>query len=190
MSPRRASSIPQRRPVFIGCEGQSEVSYANFLLDLVNEAGVPVHLEVSDLGGGDPLSRIEKAIRRLEHLNRTRTALKERFALLDYDQVERDPQRADQAARKAADHNITIVWQRPCFEAMLLRHLPRCEASRPSDTLIAESRLRDQWPDYVKPMSRNKLAHRLDIECVRRAAKVEPELAILLQCIGLIEQTR
>jgi hypothetical protein len=43
---RSPAHILQRRPVYIGCEGASEVRYAGFLQDLIREARLPVHLVI------------------------------------------------------------------------------------------------------------------------------------------------
>ena len=96
---RRPPHIELRRPVYIGCEGRSEVGYVGFLQDLIRDANLPVHLHVDELGPGtgDPLSRIEMAVLRLKLLQKKRRAPTERFALLDYDQTELDPQRAERA---------------------------------------------------------------------------------------------
>lgn len=188
MTRRRPPHIPQRRPVYIGCEGASEASYANLLQDMLRAADLPVHLVVDKLGpgAGDPLTRIGVARRRLYHLQRTRTAPAERFALLDSDQALSDPQRAGQACRMAADNDITIVWQHTCFEAVLLRHLQDCATRRPSDTPEAGRALKREWPGYQKPMPRAELARRIDQAALLRAANVEPELKILLSCLGLV----
>lgn len=184
---RRIPYIPQRRAVFVGCEGASEVSYAGFLQNLLLAEGHSVHLVVHDLGSGagDPLARIGMAVRRLEHLRRTRLAPAERFVLLDFDQAERDPLRARDAQRLAEANSIVIVWQRPCFEAILLRHLDGCTTYRPQGTPAAQRALTKEWPGYRKPMTRVELARRIDREAILRAAGVEPELAMLLECIGL-----
>ena len=188
MTRRRPPHIPQRRPVYIGCEGASEVSYAGFLQDLIRAADLPVHLVVQELGpgAGDPLARVDMAVRRLALLRRTRTMPAERFVLLDFDQAVRDPQRADRAQRTAADNDIVIVWQRPCFEAVLLRHLQGRAGNRPPDTPGAGRALVRDWPEYEKPMTRADLARRLDLAAVLRAAAVEPELDALLRCLGLL----
>jgi len=188
MTRRRPPHIPQRRSVYIGCEGASEVSYAGFLQDLLREIDLPVHLVVQELGpgAGDPLARIDMAVRRLAHLRRTREVPKERFVLLDFDQAERDPQRADRAQRMAVENEIIIVWQRPCFEAVLLRHLDGRTQHRPPDTPEAGKALKRDWPEYKKPMSRSTLARRLDRAAVLRAAIVDSELEILIRCLGLM----
>jgi hypothetical protein len=186
---KRRSSIPQRRPIFVGCEGESESGYVGLLQDLIRDASVPVHLIVVDLGigAGDPLTRIEMAVRKLEQLRRTRTAPPERFILLDYDQVDSNRDRATAAQRLAAQHNIQIVWQRPCFEAVILRHLPQCATRRPPDTPEAERALRREWAEYRKPMARADLGRRIKLEAVLQAATVEPELEAMLRCLGLIK---
>jgi hypothetical protein len=185
---RRPPHIPQRRPVYIGCEGASEVSYAGFLQDLIRDAALPVHLVIEELGpgAGDPQTRIEMAIRRLDQLRRKRTAPAERFALLDFDQAEANVPRADRARQLAAEHDITIVWQRPCFEAVLLRHLPGRAAHRPVDSQRAQQALLREWAEYEKPMTRAQLAQRIDHAAVLRAAAVEPDISGLLRCIGLL----
>lgn len=187
MTRRRPPHIPLRRPVYVGCEGASEVSYAGFLQDLIRDAGLPVHLVVEELGpgAGDPLARVEMAVRRIAHLRRTRTAPVGRFVLLDFDQAEREPPRADRARRLADAHNITILWQRPCFEAVLLRHVDGRSTHRPPDTPGAEKALLKEWPEYAKPMTRAALAKRIDRAAVMRAAAVEQELQALLRSIGL-----
>lgn len=188
MTRRRPPYIVQKRPVYVGCEGASEHSYAGFLQDLLRTAEIPVHLVVEELGpgAGDPLARVEMAVRRLAHLRRTRTAPTKRFVLLDSDQAERDSQRAAQAQRMAGYNDIHIVWQTPCFEAVLLRHLQGCAGHRPPDTPRAEQALLRQWPEYNKPMTRTELARRLDLAAVLRAAEVEPGLTEFLRCLGLV----
>jgi len=185
---RRRPYIEQKRPVFVGCEGLSECGYVGVVQDLVRDAGLPVHLIIQELapGAGDPLARVELAVRRIDHLRKTRTAPTDRFVFLDFDQAERDAERAARAERLAADHNIQIVWQRPCFEAVLLRHIAGRAANRPPDTPKAARALLREWPDYQKPMTRAALSRKIDLAAILRAAAVEPELRLMLICLGLI----
>lgn len=123
----RRPQIPQRMPIFVGCEGQSEGGYAALLQGFAREQDVSVHLQIKILapGAGDPLARVQKAIQEIEKLKRTRIAPEKRFILLDEDQAIRDPDRARAARSTAESNGIHLVWQRPCFEAFLLRHLPQ-----------------------------------------------------------------
>ena len=188
MSRRRSPLLPQRRPIFVGCEGQSEVGYVGLLQKLLRDASLPVHLVIHDLGrgAGDPLARVVLAVQRLEHLRRTRIAPPERFLLLDTDQTEFDQYRTEQAQRLAAEHRLTIVWQRPCFEALLLRHLRGRAMHQPSDTSGARRALEREWPEYRKPMTSIALAQHVNLDAVKRAAATEPELMQFLRCLGLI----
>ena len=186
---RRRAIIPLRRVIFIGCEGASEVSYAQFLQDLADEAGLHIHLDIRELGpgAGDPLHRIELAVTRLRFLRRARTDPAARFVFVDHDQAERDPERAERAIRLAHDNGIAIIWQRPCFEAFLLRHFAGRETHRPPTSPVALSALRQVWAVYRKPMSRLELSSQIDLAAVRRAAAVEPEFREMLVRLGLME---
>jgi len=178
-----------RRPIYVGCEGASEAGYAALIGDIARQRSLPVHLiiEVLGPGAGDPLARIEMAVRRLREHARKRTAPAASFALLDEDQVALAPQRAQQARNLAADHGIAIIWQRPCFEALLLRHLPGCATRRPQNTPGAGQALESAWGDYRKPMTRDALSRCIDLDGILRAAGVEPELAAMLAKVGLMD---
>jgi hypothetical protein len=184
----RRPIIPQRRVIFVGCEGDSEAAYAGLLQDFATNAGLHIHLSIAPLapGAGDPLDRVEMAVRRIVYLRKTRIAPEERFVLLDRDQADRDPARGLRAQQIADQNDIHILWQRPCFEAVLLRHLPGRAANRPPQTQDAQAALRNEWAQYRKPMSRSDLAKRISLEDVLRAATVEPDLERLLRCLGLI----
>ncbi|MEY2926793.1 MAG: hypothetical protein RL367_1270 [Pseudomonadota bacterium] len=183
---RRKPFIPQRMPIFVGCEGQSERGYIAFLGRL---AGSAVHLEAVVLqpGGGDPLSLVEKAIGKLEQKVRTRgIRYTARLILLDADKRGLKPKRDARALQLAKDEGILLVWQEPCHEALLLRHLDGRQNSRPPDTQTAIGQLKQQWRNYEKGMTVSQLEELLDLDAVRRASAVEPGLAKLLKVAGLI----
>lgn len=183
---KRRPIIPQRTPIFIGCEGESERGYAGFLQDLIHEAGLYVHLHVELLKEGDPLSRIEYAVQKIARLSRTRAPFADKFAFLDTDQLALSAERAQRALQLAAEHGIAIVWQEPCFEAMLLRHFAGKTTHRPPTNQATDVAIRQEWPEYQKPMSRAELAKKIDRVAVARAASVEVDLLALLRCIGLM----
>ena len=188
MKRRRPPHIPLRKPIYVGCEGASEAGYAALLRDMAIAAGGHVHVHVEQLGpgAGDPLARIEMAVGRITRLKRTRETFAARFAFVDEDQAERDPVRAGLARSLAEENDIKIIWQRPCFEAVLLRHLPERATHRPPSSPNALRALVREWPDYEKPLGRVALARRIDLNGVLRAAAVEPELAALLRVLGLL----
>lgn len=182
----RRSYIPQRKPIFIGCEGESEQGYAGYLQDLIHEAGLHVHLNIEVLKAGDPLARLELAVRKLEQLRKTRGNFADRFVFLDTDQLALSVDRAHRARQLATQHGIRVIWQNPCFEAVLLRHFIGRATHRPPTNQLAKNALLQEWPQYLKPMSRAELAMKLSLDAVTRAAGVEDDLTALLRCIGLM----
>jgi len=187
MSRRRPFRL-QRVPIFIGCEGESERGYVAFLGRLVKEVGLAVHLDpvVLQPGGGDPLAIVERAVLRLSERRRKRqTGYAAQFVMLDRDKWGQARARDAQIAGVAARAGMTLIWQDPCHEAVLLRHLDACVALRPPTTPAAEAALRQRWADYSKPMDGARLSRRLDHAAVLRVIAVEPELEILIAAIGL-----
>lgn len=184
---RRRASIRQRAPVFLGCEGESEQGYGQLLNELLHAARLPFHLEVVNLGrgAGDPITRIQRAGVEIERRRNRRSEFKHKAVLLDSDQI------VDAAYRQAAEQlarqlGINIIWQEPCHEALLLRHLDGCSQRRPPTTPSAQTALQAAWPEYAKPMTKLLLARRLGLVEVRRVATVEVALATLLRTIRLL----
>lgn len=186
---RQRSLRPQRAPIFIGGEGQSEVAYARWLGNLARDRDRPVHLKLCDLGqgAGDPYTRIEMAIERVERIERNSEPFVGRFVFLDTDQIDGDHARADLARRHARDNNFTVIWQQPTHEAFLLRHLPGRHMNQPPDKRAADAALVRDWPDYRKPRTPQQLEQRLALDGAIRVAERLQELAELLRLIGLCE---
>lgn len=184
----RKQFIPIKKRIYLGCEGSSEVAYASFLQDLIRDQNIQVHLVIKDLGlgAGNPLLRVDRAVLHLGQLKKTREAPADRFIMLDNDTHKDDQRIVREAQEQATENGITVIWQRPSFEALLLRHIEDCETLRPPNTEVAFEDLRRRWPQYRKGASRAELARTLDLTAVRRAARVEQELATLLKCIGLL----
>ncbi len=185
---RRRPIINPKKPVFLGCEGESEGAYGQVLNDMLRYRGLAVHLHVEVLapGAGDPLARVQRALQRIAELERRRVRFQVKAILLDSDQAESGPQRAAEAKRLATQHNIGLIWQDPCHEALLLRHLPDCSDRRPPISLVAHQALKEVWPEYEKPMARAQLAKRMNFDAIQQAAGVEPELHAFLEDIGLL----
>ena len=185
---RGRPKIRQRMPIFVGCEGESERGYVALLDRLAEQQGLAIHLDSVLLrpGGGDPCSLIELAARKLaEKLRKRGVQYHAKVVLLDQDLLGRVPDRDNREFQIAAQAGIRLIWQSPCHEALLLRHLEGCQTLRPLTTPLAVAQLRREWPAYEKGMAAAELAGHLDLMAIRRAAEVEPELSILLQTIGL-----
>jgi hypothetical protein len=187
---RRARIIRQQRaPVFIGCEGQSEIGYCGWLRNLVRDRRLPFHLELADLGrgAGDPFARVDMAIERIARLEGNREPFIGRYLFLDTDQLAADPDRAERARGRASSHGLTIIWQEPTHEAFLLRHSPGLDTRRPPDKRSADTALAKAWAGYRKPCDAQEIERRLGLDDARRVAGQLPELADLLRMIGLRE---
>jgi hypothetical protein len=185
---RRRSIISPRTPIFVGCEGESEQAYGQVLNDLLRESNRPFHLEVVNLspGAGDPITRLHKASQEIDRRRQRRSEFHRRVVLMDSDQVDADGRRRQQAERRAQDLDIRIIWQEPCHEAFLLRHLDGFAQKRPPTSVSAEAMLRAAWPDYRKPMTKIQLARRIDLDAVQRAACVEAALCAFLRELTLL----
>jgi hypothetical protein len=81
---------------------------------------------------------------------------------------------------------LHLVWQKPCHEAVLLRHLEGCSQFQPPSTAVAGQQLVQRWANYEKAMPSARLAERLDHAAIVRVSAVEAELAAFLQDLGLI----
>ncbi len=171
MTRRRPIRVP-KTPIYLGCEGDPEVAYGQLLNDLLRSRNVPVHLHVEALarGAGDPLTRVQRALQRIAELENRRSRFRLKAVLLDFDQAERDSARADRAKRLAGQNDLALIWQHPCHEALLLRHMPNCSNHRPLESRVAHQELERVWPEYKKAMPRALLARRIDISRLLRSA--------------------
>ncbi|MGU3539223.1 RloB domain-containing protein [Methylobacterium sp. A54F] len=182
MPPR---GIPQRRRIFLGCEGESERSYGALLGRIVELRHRRVHIDgvVLQPGAGDPLALVERAVEAMRHRANRNGIYAFRALILDSDKCGLSPDRDARIEGLARRHDLLLIWQEPCHEALLLRHLDGCAALRPGDSLRAADELRRRWPDYRKGLPAMQLAARLDEASVLRAAHGNPPLRTLLDAI-------
>jgi hypothetical protein len=179
---RTKQVIPQRRRIFLGCEGESERSYGALLANFVEERHGRIYLDTVLLqpGGGDPLALVELAIRLMRKRVQQSGGYAAKAMLLDADVRGRSPDRDGRALALAAKEGIRLIWQEPCHEALLLRHLDGCAALRPPTSDLSLAQLQQRWPEYRKGISAVRLAARIDVHGVRRAAVMESELRAFL----------
>ena len=184
--PRGRNFREKRRRVFVACEGESERGYVAFVNQLVEEVGLPLHLDIRLCKGGDPLAIVERAVDEISRRASRRGRYVERAIFLDGDKRREAPDRTMQADRLIEANGLRPVWSQPALEALLLRHLPGCESLRPPTSGAALRELNRRWPEYVKGMAANEIRRRLDLSAVKRAAAVEPELRSFLTAIGIL----
>lgn len=179
--------IPQRMRIYLGCEGPSEQSYGKRLGEIADGAGLHLFLDCDVLrpGGGDPLALVQLAVCRIRRIEAKRTTFAFRAILLDRDKLGIKPERDAQIEPLATRNRLHLIWQEPCHEGFLLRHLEGHETARPLTSELASQALKRIWAEYQKPMAAMHLAGRIDIDALRRACSVEAALAAFLDQIGL-----
>jgi len=177
--------IQQRTRIYLGCEGESEQSYGKRLNEIADAAGLSLFLDCDVLGGGDPLALIQLATVRIREKSKKRGAFAYRAVFLDRDRVGQTTERDQKIPTLVDRHRIQLIWQDPCHEALLLRHLPGQTFMRPQTSGLAAEALERLWPGYKKGMPASELAARIDRTAVERAASVEADLMSLLRAIGL-----
>jgi hypothetical protein len=182
---RRSQNIPQRRRIFLGCEGESERSYGALLGRLVEVRHRRLYLDniLLQPGCGDPLALVERAVKLMRQRVNQRGDYVAKALLLDHDTCGRSKDRDRQAHALAKQHGLRLIWQEPCHEGLLLRHLNGCSDLRPATCDQAVADLRRHWPEYRKAMPASQLALRIGEDAVRRAAVVEDVLRAFLDDI-------
>jgi hypothetical protein len=180
------ATVKPRKRVFVGCEGESERSYVALLQQFMG-VRAEFHLVNDVLNGGDPLATVDSAVKALRRdASKKRGPFIAKFVLLDSDLRGRNVIRDAQSLELAEQHDLRLIWQTPCHEALILRHLDDCHARRPPTTQLSEQQLRQEWPEYSKNCGKNRLSQRITAASLERVARQEPELAMLLSRIGLV----
>ena len=188
-------SRPERRRIFIGCEGESERSYVRLLQDLcdASDRGLAVHLDshIIPSTGGNAERILLGAMALIGRNTARRDPYRSHFILLDSDVAveQRGESFLEDLSRRAMRAGIVLVWQRCCHEALLLHHLPGRERNTHHRSADALRQLESVVPGYRKGWSADRLGRFITLEHVLRAAAVEPDLHALLLEIGLIAQT-
>ena len=180
--------IPQRTRIYLGCEGQSEQSYGKLLNAIADALSLPLFLDCDVLGGGDPLFLVEHAVRRIHERASKRGAFVHRAIILDADKLESAPERDVRVVSLARKHRIHLIWQHPCHEGFLLRHLPNQETMRPPTPELALEALKRIWPEYRKGALAVELATWIDASALRQAVTVEADLRNFLVQIDLLSR--
>ncbi len=182
--------IQQRTRIYLGCEGLSEQSYGKRLGEIADAAGLHLYFDCDVLqpGGGDPFTLVQLAIRRIREIEAKRTAFTFRAILLDRDKWGIKPERDAQIEPLARRNRLHLIWQEPCHEGFLLRHLKGHETARPVTSELASQALKRIWAEYRKPMAAMHLTSKIDLRAILRAASAECTFKDFLDQIGLTRQ--
>ena len=180
---RRRSGVAPRRVIFVGVEGKSDRAFAQLLGHLCEEARLHLHLDIKLGTGGDSVSVVEDAGRRLAR-HPGRPHIVRQLVLLDRDRIEADLRNGRDARAVATRWRLDLVLQDPNLEGLLLRLHRGYEQRRPEakDTL---AELRRVWRDYSKPPTADELIRRFSLADLGRAARYDEESRRLLAILGL-----
>jgi len=141
--------IRQRRRIYLGGEGESEQSYGKRLNEIADAAGLFLAMDCDLLqpGGGDPLALVQLALRHIRERIGKRGTFVHCAVMLDRDKLGQAPERDRQIQALANKHKLILIWQNPCHEAFLLRHLPDQAAKQPQTCELAARALKKLWPE-------------------------------------------
>ena len=180
--PRRRS-VPQRKSIFIGTEGESDRAFAQFLQRRCEQENLWIHLKIKPASGGDSVTVVEDIGRWLAK-NDPGKDYRARLVLLDRDRIEQDMRAGRDVQTAAARFNLEIIFQDPNLEGLLVR-LHRGQERRRIVASDVKSELRKLWPEYQKPSTAEQLRQRFTLDDVQRAAAHDQHLRKLLKVIGL-----
>jgi hypothetical protein len=109
---RRHATIPPRRRIFLGCEGESEQGYGALLSRIAEEQGLHLAPQIVLLrpGGGDPLALVQLAIAKIREDERKRGEFSIKAVLLDQDKLGQAPERDQLLHAEAAQNDLHLIW--------------------------------------------------------------------------------
>lgn len=177
--------ILRRKHIFFGGEGRSEGAFAAWLQHLCDRAGLALHLDGNPSRGGDTLKVVRDAIKKREQQAK-KGSYTVSLILVDEDLISDNHPNARPGLDLAERNRFEVIKLRPCFEGLIVRlHADSERASHPS-AQAAKDHLQRLWPDLrSRPPTRDQLQNRFDIEDLRRVACHDPDLARLLELLGL-----
>ncbi len=175
--------VPQKKPIFIGTEGESDRAFAQLLQRWCDQEHLRIYLKIKPASGGDSVTIVEDIGRWLAK-NDSGKNYQARLVLLDRDRIEQDLRAGRDAQAAATRLKLELVFQDPNLEGLLLRLHPGRER-RNIAAHRAISELQKVWPTYKKPPTADLLQQRFTLNDVRRAAVHDQHLQKLLEVIGL-----
>lgn len=181
---RHVAKIKPRERVFLGCEGRSEFGYGALLARIASEVPtvhLHIHAEILQPGAGDPFELVRRATDRIAKIERYRMRFKIKAVLLDIGDKQKNADATKFAHGAGIDY---LIWQQPDHEGFLLRHLPGCNQRRPPRGASLDALIKE-WPDYAKGMSGVQLEHRIGLNELLAACKVESDLRAFVAKLGL-----
>jgi hypothetical protein len=176
--------VKKRLRFFVAVEGESEQSFVTWL-QVLSQKELHIHLDGVPLGGGGFKSMLANAVRLLRRRTKIAGRYHDCFLIVDGDRAAQGDWSIEKLRREAATHKITVCVQNPNHEGLLFRMMPGMEREIP-DAASAETRLKGRWPNYQKPANTHALDRQFTLDDLLRVARVDSDLKILLERIGLM----
>ena len=172
-----------KRPIFVACEGKSELGYIRWLNRLAGARDVPIAISGRDMKGGDPEKMACKAVRVLQQVAGGPTTYLRRYLLLDCVRSAEARHKMERARRIAEENTISLIWQPICHECFLIKHFAETEDRKPPTAIACEATLRGVWPAYRKGLDATEYEKQLSIGHLSRARANLPDLDAFLKDI-------
>ncbi len=186
---RHVRSHTVRKRIYVAGEGLSEFGYTALLQSFADSNSLSVCLVKARFhkakGGGDPLAILKRAILKAKEAERGGSGLlRRKYLFVDRDTLGINVARDQEMLALAGSEGFTLVWQAPCFEGFLLRHLEGCLELNPATCGDANSLLKGKLGSYKKGLSAHELRKCISLDDIVRAASKNPGLKDLLVEIG------
>lgn len=175
-----------KQPVFVACEGKSELGYVRWLNRLADAEGVPVSITGRDMKGGGAWKIADRAARALMRSAGGPAMYEKRYLLMDRSRSARNRGEIERACRIAEEHSFSVIWQPTCHECFLLKHFAPTQDLDPPDANACAAALLAVWPGYRKGLDATEYERRISIEHLARARANLPELEAFLADIGWV----
>ena len=173
-----------KQPVFVVCEGRSELGYVRWLSRLADAEGVPVSITGRDMKGGGAGKIADRAARALLRSAGGPAMYEKRYLLMDRGRSARYRQEIERARQIVEKHSFSIIWQPICHECFLLKHFARTQDRDPPDASACETALPAVRPGYRKGLDATEYEREISIEHPVRARANLPEPEAFLIDIG------
>lgn len=179
----RRRTVPKRRRIFIGAEGESERSLAKWLSDLCEKVDLHVHLDIRVCGGGDGFRVVEYSVEQYRQ-RKAHGPYTAALVLLDADRIEGDRLRGRDPLTALGNEKLNLIYLKPNMEGLLCR-LHRGHESRFESAPEVKRLIKQLWPEYAKPTSAEVLLRRFESSDLRRVARHDADLRRTLELLGL-----
>ena len=174
----------RRKRIFVGAEGQSEMTLISWLQQICDDADLALHLVKYDAHGGDGLAIVEDCKKKIKNSYKNQEDFAHRIILLDSDRLKIDIDHGRNPTKLAKEENFNLIYLKPNIEGFYICLHKGNERKIPV-AKTTEDELKKIWPKYKKNTPSADLIRKFTVEDIRRVAKVDKYIKNLLLILGL-----